>query len=100
MLCQLSLLTSMLVFESTQQYRLVSHRFTFWHASACGRLNNVNADMVASLLQVTALQIASLRKVNRRSSILLLDKSGTTSKAIAKELRKKGFKRVRVVQVM
>lgn len=48
--------------------------------------------------QVTALQIASLRKVNRRSSILLLDKSGTTSKAIAKELRKKGFKRVRVVQ--
>ena len=56
--------------------------------------------MVASLLQVTALQIASLRKVNKRSSILLLDKSGTTSKAIAKELRKKGFKRVRVVQVM
>lgn len=48
--------------------------------------------------QVTALQIASLKKVNKRSSILLLDKSGTTSKAIAKELRKKGFKRVRVVQ--
>ncbi|KAL3132062.1 hypothetical protein ABBQ32_008676 [Trebouxia sp. C0010 RCD-2024] len=48
--------------------------------------------------QVTALQIASLKKVNKRSQILLLDKNGSTSKVIAKELARKGFKKIRVVQ--
>ena len=52
-----------------------------------------------SHLQVTALQIASLKKVSRRTQILLLDKTGGTSKVIAKELSRKGFKRVRVIQV-
>jgi len=50
-------------------------------------------------LQVTALQIASLKKVNKRTQILLLDKSGSTSKVIAKELSRKGFRKIRVIQV-
>lgn len=54
----------------------------------------------AVVLQVTALQIASLKKVNKRSQILLLDKNGSTSKVIAKELARKGFKKIRVVQVL
>jgi len=50
-------------------------------------------------LQVTALQIASLKKVNKRTQILLLDKNGSTSKVIAKELSRKGFRKIRVIQV-
>ena len=50
-------------------------------------------------LQVTALQIASLKRVNRRTQILLLDKNGTTSKAIARELSRRGFRKIRVIQV-
>ena len=51
------------------------------------------------LMQVTALQIASLKRVNKRSQILLLDKNGSTSKVIAKELARKGFRKIRVIQV-
>lgn len=51
------------------------------------------------LMQVTALQIASLKKVNKKSQILLLDKNGSTSKVIARELARKGFRKIRVVQV-
>ena len=50
-------------------------------------------------MQVTALQIASLKKVNKRSQIMLLDKNGSTSRVIAKELARKGFKKIRVIQV-
>lgn len=48
---------------------------------------------------MTALQIASLKKVNKRSQVLLLDKNGGVSKIIAKELGRKGFKKIRVIQV-
>ena len=51
------------------------------------------------VMQVTALQIASLKKVNKRTQILLLDKNGSTSKVIAKELSRKGFRKIRVIQV-
>ncbi|DBA85578.1 hypothetical protein WJX79_010531 [Trebouxia sp. C0005] len=59
-----------------------------------GQLQNVGAIE----RQVTALQIASLKKVNKRTQILLLDKNGSTSKAIAKELSRKGFRKIRVIQ--
>ena len=52
------------------------------------------------LLQVTALQIASLKRVGKRTQVMLLAKNGSTAKAIAKELGRKGFKKVRVIQVM
>lgn len=61
---------------------------------------SVRLTAAAVILQVTALQIASLKKVNKRSQILLLDKNGSTSKVIAKELARKGFKKIRVVQVL
>ncbi|KAA6421320.1 MAG: calcium sensing receptor [Trebouxia sp. A1-2] len=38
------------------------------------------------------------RQVNKRTQILLLDKNGSTSKAIAKELSRKGFRKIRVIQ--
>lgn len=47
--------------------------------------------------QVTALQIAALKKIGRGSKVLLLDRFGTTSKAVAKELSRRGFGRVYVV---
>lgn len=55
--------------------------------------------IMSIVMQVTALQIASLKKVNKRTQILLLDKNGSTSKVIAKELSRKGFRKIRVVQV-
>jgi rhodanese-related sulfurtransferase len=48
--------------------------------------------------QVTALQIASLKKVGKGTTVMLLDKNGSTSRAIAKELNRRGFRKVFVVQ--
>jgi rhodanese-related sulfurtransferase len=48
-------------------------------------------------LQVTALQIAALKRIGRGSKVLLLDRFGNTSKAVAKELARRGFGRVFVV---
>eukprot|EP00775_Hariotina_reticulata_P005852 gene5852-6093_t len=47
--------------------------------------------------QVTALQIAALKRIGRGSKVLLLDRFGNTSKAVAKELARRGFGRVFVV---
>jgi rhodanese-related sulfurtransferase len=49
------------------------------------------------MLQITALQIASLKKIGRGSKILLLDRFGNASKTVAKELSRRGFGRVFVV---
>jgi hypothetical protein len=49
------------------------------------------------LLQITALQIAALKKIGRGSKILLVDRYGNASKAVAKELSRRGFGRVFVV---
>ncbi|KAK9909244.1 hypothetical protein WJX75_009385 [Coccomyxa subellipsoidea] len=46
---------------------------------------------------VTVLSIAALKKVSKGTKILLLDRNGGQSKAVAKELAKKGFKKVFVV---
>jgi rhodanese-related sulfurtransferase len=47
--------------------------------------------------QVTALQIAALKRIGRGSKVLLLDRFGGASKAVAKELSRRGFGRVFVV---
>jgi rhodanese-related sulfurtransferase len=44
--------------------------------------------------QVTVLSIAALKKVKKGTRILLLDRNGGQSKSIAKELSRKGFKKV------
>lgn len=46
---------------------------------------------------VTALQIAALKKVNKGTKIILLDRYGSSSQTIAKELGKKGFGKVFVI---
>jgi rhodanese-related sulfurtransferase len=56
----------------------------------CGRLCVPN-------VQVTALQIAALKRIGRGSKVLLLDRFGGASKAVAKELSRRGFGRVFVV---
>lgn len=50
------------------------------------------------LLQVTALQIAALKRIGRGSRVVLLDRYGNVSKQVAKELSRRGFGRVFVVQ--
>lgn len=52
---------------------------------------------VRVLLQVTALQIAALKRIGRGSKVVLLDRFGNVSKAVAKELSRRGFGRVFVV---
>lgn len=58
-----------------------------------GQLRDANAIEA----QITALQIASLKKIGRGSKIVLLDRYGSASKAVAKELARRGFGRVFVV---
>lgn len=58
-----------------------------------GQLRNVPA----LELQTTALLVASLKKLGKGSTILLVDRNGSTSKAVAKQLRAKGFRRAFVV---
>jgi len=48
--------------------------------------------------QVTALQIAALKRIGRGSKVVLLDRFGNVSKQVAKELSRRGFGRVFVVQ--
>lgn len=45
-------------------------------------------------MQVTVLSIAALKKVSKGTRIMLLDRNGGQSKAIAKVLAQKGFKKV------
>ncbi|KAI8472055.1 MAG: hypothetical protein J3K34DRAFT_415554 [Monoraphidium minutum] len=47
--------------------------------------------------QVTALQIASLKRLGRGTKVMLLDRNGSTAKAVAKELAKRGFGRAFVI---
>ena len=48
-------------------------------------------------LQVTVEEVASLKRVGKGSTLLLLDGSGGQSKAVAKALARKGFRRAFVV---
>mmetsp|Transcript_28277 Transcript_28277/g.50526 ORF Transcript_28277/g.50526 Transcript_28277/m.50526 type:complete len:407 (-) Transcript_28277:61-1281(-) len=54
-----------------------------------------NADAVEA--QVTALQIAALRRTKKGSPLILLDKAGNTAKIVAKELAKLGYGKVYVI---
>jgi hypothetical protein len=47
--------------------------------------------------QVTALQIAALKRLGKGSKVLLLDRYGNASKTVARELARRGFGRVYVV---
>jgi hypothetical protein len=44
--------------------------------------------------QTTALQIASLRRINTGSKVILLDRYGGQAESVAKELAKKGYSKV------
>ncbi len=48
--------------------------------------------------QITALQIASLRKVNKGTKVLLLDKNASVAKSVAKDLARKGYGSVYVIE--
>ncbi|KAL6770092.1 hypothetical protein ACKKBG_A33560 [Auxenochlorella protothecoides x Auxenochlorella symbiontica] len=47
--------------------------------------------------EVTAMQVAGLKRAKRGSPIYLLDKNGSVAKTVAKNLARQGFKRVYVV---
>ena len=47
--------------------------------------------------QVTVLELSNLKKIGKRSTLLLLDKNGGTSKAVAKELARLGFRKAYVI---
>ena len=44
-------------------------------------------------IQVTVLELSNLKKIGKRSTLLLLDKNGGTSKAVARELARLGFRK-------
>ncbi len=59
--------------------------------------NNTQHPFPTHRPQVTALQIAALKRIGRGSKVFLLDRNGSTSKTIAKELTRLGYGRVYVV---
>ena len=62
------------------------------------RLRGALRDAAAVERRVTALQVASLKRLGKGTRILLMDRNGGgAAKAIARELRSLGFKRVFVV---
>ena len=52
----------------------------------------------ATAPQVTALQIAALKRLGKGNKILLLDRSGGAAKAVARALAERGFGRVFVIK--
>ena len=46
---------------------------------------------------ITALQIASLKRINGGTKVILLDRYGSAARAVAKELARKGFSQVYTV---
>lgn len=48
-------------------------------------------------MQVTVLELSSLKKIRKGSTLLLLDRNGSASKAVAKELTRLGFSKALVI---
>ena len=61
------------------------------------KLRNQLRNVSAIESEITALQIAALKKVNKSTKIILLDKNGSTAKVVAKELTRKGYSNVYVI---
>lgn len=61
------------------------------------KLRSSLRDANALEAQVTALQIAALKKINKGSTLVLLDRYGSTAGTVAKELSAKGFSKVYVL---
>jgi len=61
----------------------------------CERMNCATDG--AGARQVTVLELSNLKKIGKRSTLLLLDKNGGTSKAVARELARLGFRKAYVV---
>jgi shikimate 5-dehydrogenase len=47
--------------------------------------------------QITALQIAALKRVSKSTKVLVLDKNGSTARSVAKDLARKGYGNVFVI---
>ncbi|GAB4821917.1 hypothetical protein N2152v2_008963 [Parachlorella kessleri] len=48
-------------------------------------------------LKITAMQVAALKRLGKGTTVYLLDRNGSSSKAVAKELAKRGFSRAYVI---
>lgn len=62
------------------------------------RLRGQLRDANAVEAQITALEVAALKRVNRSSTLILLDRNGSQSKQVAKELSRLGFGAVYIVE--
>lgn len=58
------------------------------------RLRSQLRDPSAIEAQVTALQIASLKKISKGTKVILLDRYGPAARTVAKELTRKGYGKV------
>ena len=47
--------------------------------------------------QVTILQLSALKKIDRGSTLLLMDRNGSASKDVARELTRLGFRKALVI---
>lgn len=61
------------------------------------KLRNALRDPNSIEAAVTSMQIASLKRVNKGTKVILLDRYGNTATTVAKELASKGFSKVYTV---
>ncbi|GBF99725.1 hypothetical protein Rsub_12438 [Raphidocelis subcapitata] len=67
-------------------------------AVADRRLRGALRDASGLEAKLTALQVSALKRLGRGTKVYLLDRNGSTSKAVARELAKLGFGRVYVIE--
>ena len=73
-------------------FRIIQCHVCYHSRLFCTQLNEHWIDNICSRVKVTALEIQALKRVNKGTKILLMDKNGSgTSKAVAKELAALGF---------
>lgn len=62
------------------------------------RLRGQLRDVSSIEAQITALQIASLKRVSQGTRIIILDKNSSAARVVAKELARKGYGKVYVIE--
>lgn len=63
-----------------------------------GRVRRELKDVGSLEVTMTAMQVAALKKVSKKTELYIMDKNGSVSKAVARQIAAKGFGNVNVVK--
>ena len=60
-------------------------------------MRNQLKDISSLELKITGMQIAALKRLSKSSPVFILDRNGSTAKAVAREIAARGFSKVFVI---